>query len=107
MRQGAGKYDRRVTIQQLVTTSDGTGGTTSSWQTFATVWAAIEPLTGGEYFVAQQTTSKVNNKISLRYLDGVKPAMRVLYGTRIYNIEAVMDSEGRRRERQLLCTEVV
>ncbi len=103
----AGNLRHRITIQQLATVSDGTGGTTTTWQTFATVRAAIEPFTGGEYFDSQQTTSKISTRIRLRYLAGVKPAMRVLYGSRVYNIEATINVEEKNQELQLLCTEVV
>ncbi len=103
----AGKLRQQVTIQQLVTAPDGLGGTTTTWQAFATRWAAIEPLTGREYFDSQQTTSKVSTRIRLRYLAGVKPAMRALYGARIYSIEAMINVEEKNRELQLLCTEAV
>ena len=45
----AGQLRHRVTIQQATETTDGFGGVTQAWATFATVWAAVEPLTGREY----------------------------------------------------------
>ncbi len=102
-----GKLRHRVTIQQQAQTRDEYGGVVTTWQTFADRWAAIEPLSGRELFAAQQLANTVSIRVRLRYLAGVTPAMRVLYGTRTFSIQAVINVEERNEELQLLCEEVV
>lgn len=103
----AGTLRHRVTIQQNTPTQDAFGEPIESWSTYATVWAAVEPLTGNERFVpvGAQVQATVSTRIRIRYRDGVTNQMRVLWGSRIYRIEAVLNLEERDREIHLLCEE--
>lgn len=102
-----GKLRHRVTLQELVKTDDGYGGIVETWQDVATVWAAIEPLRGNERYTAQQVQSELSHKVTIRYRAGIKPQMRILYGNRVFDIEAVIDVDERHRWLELLCSEVV
>lgn len=82
----AGRLRHRVTIQQVTRTRDGFGQPVESWSAFATVWAAVEPL---------------------RYLASVLPSMRVLFGSRVFRIEAIKDSAERNVQMELMCVEVL
>lgn len=103
----AGRLRHRVTIQQVTRTRDGFGQPVESWSAFATVWAAVEPLRGREYFAAQQFAAETTHKITLRYLASVLPSMRVLFGSRVFRIEAIKDSAERNVQMELMCVEVL
>lgn len=103
----AGDLRHRVTIQQLVTTYNEYNEPVATWSDIATVWAFVEPLSGREYFAAEQIQARVNTRIVIRYRAGIVPAMRVMWGAKVYNIRAVIDTEGRHEELQLMCEEVV
>ena len=98
---------RKIIIQNVTETRDTMGGIIEAWATYKTAHAAIEPLSGREYFAAAQVNAEETTRIRLRYIEGVTPKMRVLWGTRIYNINAVIDVEEKRRELQLMCKEVI
>lgn len=103
----AGKLRHRVTIQRKVAGSPqkrASGAPDQSWETFATVWAAIEPLRGREFIEANAVQSKAAVRIRTRYLAGVTAAMRVLHGTTVYGIEAPLDVNGRGIELHLMCS---
>jgi SPP1 family predicted phage head-tail adaptor len=100
-------FRHRITLQELVTGQDEAGQPVQEWQDVATVWGAVEPLRGREYFAAQQVQSEVTTRIRIRYRSGVRPDMRVLYDGRLYNINAVIDPEERHMELQLMCKEVL
>lgn len=102
----AGDLRRRVTIQQPVESEDQFRTPAVSWEPYATVWAAVEPLSGREFIEAQNTKSELSVRIRMRYLAGVTPGMRVLYGARIFDIKVVIDLEERHREMHLMCSEV-
>ncbi len=102
-----GKLRHRVTIQQLVNTDDGAGGSIETWQNVATVWAAIEPLRGNERYAAQQVQSTLTHKVTIRYREGIKPQMRLTYKGRIFDIESVIDIEERHHWLELFCSEVI
>jgi len=104
----SGLLRHRVTIQQLVSASpqqDAGGEPDESWSAVATVWGAVEPLRGRELFAAQQVSSEVTGLIRIRYRAGVTPKMRCVFGTRNYDILAVVDPLERHREMQLLVRE--
>ncbi len=103
----AGDLRHKVTIQQKTTTKDTEGIPSETWPDFATVWAAIEPLQGREFFSAQAVNAQVTTRIRIRYRAGITPTMRVSYGTRIFDIQVVIDVEERHRELQLMCQEVI
>ena len=101
----AGRLRHRVTIQQLV--PDPSIGGEDSWHDYATVWAAVEPLRGREYLAAQQEGAEVTGRITIRYIAGLKPTMRIKYGERIYQILSGIDPEERNAELQLMVKEVL
>lgn len=100
-------FRHRITLQELVTGQDEAGQPVREWQDVATVWAAVEPLRGREYWAAAQVQSEVTTRIRIRYRSGIRPDMRVLYGGRVFNVTAVIDPEERHVELQLMCREVV
>lgn len=49
------------------------------WVSYADeVWASIEPLSGREFFAAQQVQADVTHRVRIWYLAGVKSDMRVV-----------------------------
>lgn len=102
----AGDLRHRVTIQQAAETQSGSGAIGQTWSDVAAVWASIEALQGREVFAAQQINAQVSSRITIRYRAGIIPKMRMVFGARTFNIEAVIDPDGRRRELQLLVSEV-
>lgn len=103
----AEKYRHRVHLQSKSATRNSYGEETLSWVTEASVWCSIEPLTGREYFQAQQVQSQVTHKIMLRYYKGLRPDWRILFGTRTFNIVSVINVEERNIEMVLMATEFV
>lgn len=107
----AGKLRQKVTIQTLASASpqqDATGAPDQSWTAHLTdIWAAVEPLTARELLAAQEFHAEVTTRIRIRYRSGITHLMRVVFGTRYYDIKAVIDREEANRELELLCTEGV
>ncbi len=96
----------QIVIQQAGTARDSFGQTVETWGTFATVWAEILPLRGTELFTAQQFQSKITAKVRIHFLRGVSPKMRVLFGSRIFEIHNIINTTERNRELVLMCSEV-
>lgn len=101
-----GKLRHRITLQEYTSSRDSFGAEVETWSDTATVWASIEPLSGREYFAAQQVNAEISTKITLRYRSSVKPTMRVLYEGRVYEILSVINAGERNRELILICKEV-
>lgn len=103
----AGRLNKRVKLQTKTVTQDGYGAALATWADTATVWAAVEPLQGREFWAQQQVQSEVTTRVRIRYRAGVVPAMRVLYGTRVLDILSVIDPKERHEELQLMCRDGV
>lgn len=101
-----GQLRHRITIQQPTETVDQYKRPTTGWADYATVWAAVEPLRGREFLLAQNINTELTIRVRIRYLRGVTPGMRVKYGDRIFDIQSVIDLEERHREMHLMCVEV-
>lgn len=103
----AGKLRHRVTIQSKSATQNSYGEEVITWSTLATVWAAVEPLSGREWLEGRQVTAEVTTRIRIRRRGDVTPEMRVVYGSKTYDIMAVIEIEEQRREEHLMCQEIV
>lgn len=105
----AGLLRQRVIIEQPITVQDSYGQETITWVTYAEVWAAVEPLTGGERYsqADAQLLAEVDTRVRIRYRSGVTHKMRVNWENenRIFQIKAVINLETRDRQIHLLCQE--
>lgn len=98
----------RVTIQRAKEAQNSFGEPVLEWQDVGKVWARVEDLSGREYFAARQVAvAEVTTRVTIRWRDDVKPSMRILAGSRVLDVRSVIDPDGRRRELQLMCREVV
>ena len=102
-----GNLRHRITIQQKMTTTDSEGIPIETWTDFATVWAAVEPTTGKEFWEAQAINQENTVRFRIRYLNGIRPYMQVIYKGRTFRITAIMDAKERHREMQIMGLEVV
>ena len=87
----AGRLRHWVNIKRLEAVKNPTTGVvTQTWETFADVWASVEPVSAREFALADQQQSRVMARILIRYIDGILPSMRVFYRDHIYKIEGVL-----------------
>lgn len=100
----AGRLRHRVRIEQLENLLDSngeaiqdenTGEVARAWVEVATVWAAIEPVSGREFIQSQATQSQITARIVIRFREGINAAMRLVHVRRnmadvIYNIHALL-----------------
>ena len=106
----AGKLRHRVTIEQpSITQNPATGEITEGWSTFAaSVPAAIEPLSARDFIQSAAMQSEITTRITIRYITGLKPNMRIINGTTIYNIRGILPDKNSGREYVTLpCDEVL
>ncbi len=87
----AARLRHTVIIQQTTQTRSTSGAITDSWGTFATVRADIKPLSGREYLESNQVNAEEITRFTIRYLKDITTKMRVLWGTRVYDIRSIMN----------------
>lgn len=75
----------------------------TSWETFATVRASMEPLKGYDKAAAQASWPGSEFQVGMRYLPGLDTTMRILFEGLVYSIVDVDDVDMRHRELVLIC----
>ena len=83
----AGRLRHRVTIEALTLTQDSTTGeVTESWTAFAAnLPAEVAPVSVREFISARQIQAEVTTMILIRFLPGLRPDMRIVHGTKVYD----------------------
>lgn len=104
----AGPLNRQVLIQYLAAGQDEIGQPLQTWTNLITVgdgkvWANIKLLSGVESIKAGAELSVVKASIRIRYRTDVTAGMRVVHGTKVYDIKAVLPDETVRDRLDLTC----
>lgn len=106
-----GKMRHRITFQRFTGSLDDFGdplqADDSRWADVATVWAAIDPISGREFYAAEQSQSEVSHKVRCRYRSGLDTAMRIRFGKRKFGIISIIDWEERHESLLIMCKELV
>jgi len=103
----AGALRHRIAIQENTSTENSRGEKVPGWTTYYQCWASVADLSGREFFEANQSQSQISTEIRMRYKSGITPQMRVVFGSRAFEIVSVANPMGRNKELVLLCTEMV
>lgn len=105
-RRNAGRYRHLITIRQPATTRDDTGAPVGTGATLDTVWAAKEDWRGAETRENGHDIARKTTKFIIRYRADVVAKMQVVHSTDVYDIESVLDFDGKTRELVLECERV-
>lgn len=103
----AGKLRKIIQLWSRNAAQD-TFGQAAAYTQYASVHASIEAMQATEVYKAQQYTSEVSHIVTIRYQTGFTPKSkdRVMYGTRTFDIKAVVNTDERNYEWKLLCLEL-
>lgn len=105
----AGELRHRVTIQQYAPDRDDYGAEVEVWIDIATVWAAIEPVSGAEQYQAQadQLVARRLTQIRIRERDGLDNAkLRIVRNNRTFDVQSVQTDPTLKRQMILTCQEL-
>jgi SPP1 family predicted phage head-tail adaptor len=101
-----GKLRHRIHVQEdLGTTYDADGNVIHNWTTIATVWADVMPLSGREALLAKQINATTTHNIRVRSMPELRQDMRIRFGDRYFDINAIIDDREVQRHQLLTCTE--
>lgn len=94
VRVPAGSKRHRLQVQTYTVTRAPSGQEIKTWSTAATVWAAVEPLTGSEFFSAQTTFGETTTRFLMDYREELvvaAPMRLVDSGGGIWDVKSVVD----------------
>jgi SPP1 family predicted phage head-tail adaptor len=104
-----GRLRNRVTIQYQVTAPDSYNEEIVTWTELDQVWADIRPTSPRERMInsADQLQATVDHTIIIRWRSDITAKQRIVFGSRIFDVEGYADRTGKRHELQLSCREVL
>ena len=86
----------RVELQSAARSQATFGKVATVWSTFATVWARVEPMAGGEALSGDQVQSRASHKITIRYNSTLTTNDRIrLTGWRAVEIHKIINPQER------------
>ena len=103
----AGNLRYFVEIQQNTQSQDSAGALVDSWVSFASVWAAVWPVSAKEHIAGNVEQMTVTHRVKIRFLPGVKANMRILFSSRVFDIVSIINPDERGEQLDLLCKEIV
>lgn len=106
-RMKAGKLKQRIELQVPVISVNDMLEPFQSYITQATVWGAVEPLSGNLLFNAQQANSEVQGRVRIRYRSDIQPTWRIKYGDRYLKIISIINPLDSNQELHLLYKEAL
>ena len=105
--RGFGRLRNRIQLQSSTTAKNAVGEDVKTYATYATVWACVRPLSGRELMLAQQLTSEVSHEVTVRYNGSLTVDDRIVWGTRTFDIAAVINPLEGDEYQVLRCTEAL
>ena len=92
-----GSLNRRLTLEAPVESADGAGGVMRSFETVATLWAEVTPISAARAIEAERAGARVTHRIGIRFADDITTMHRFRDGERIFRLVALRDRDGRKR----------
>lgn len=100
-----GSLRHHITIERPFRSAEAGGTATIVWEAVASVFARIESVGGREIAIADGMAARITHRVLMRYRADVGAQNRFVVGSRILELRAVLDLEGRQRWLQCLCEE--
>jgi head-tail adaptor len=98
----AGRIRNAATIQVNTPSQDTIGGPVDSWATFSDPWwCELVQTKGGEAFRGRAVHASADSVAIGRYLAGVTAQMRLVLGSRTFDVLNVYDHENRHSKLEL------
>ena len=99
----AGRLDRTVTIERVVTTFDEARTAIETWSTLATLRAEVVEAEDSEQPREPGASTTIGLVLRTRFIPTVTPGDRVVFGTGKHEIVGVREI-GRRRGLEIRCS---
>ena len=90
----AADLNQRVNIEQRSGAQDELGQPIETWALVAAVWASVKHQSGLSAIKGDADVSTVKASIRIRYRTGIDAGMRVVCGSEIYDIRAILPNRA-------------
>lgn len=102
-----GELRYRIIFQEYGTITTPNGFDVEDWKDYKTVWSAVYPVKGKEFWSAKSVYVENTVKFICRYNPQINNKMRIKHGQRYFNIIGIIDVDERHKWLQIMAVEVV
>jgi SPP1 family predicted phage head-tail adaptor len=102
-----GSLNRRLTLEAPVESADGAGGVVREFETVATLWAEVMPVSAARAIEAERAGARITHRIGIRFADDITTQHRFRDGEWVFRIVSLRDRDGRKRFLQIEAEEIV
>ncbi len=102
-----GSLNRRLTLEAPVESADGAGGVVRNFETVATLWAEVTPVSAARAIEAERAGARITHRIGIRFADDITTRHRFRDGDRAFRIVSLRDRDGRKRFLAIEAEEIV
>lgn len=92
-----GNLNKKISVMSLDQVSDGGGGYEDKLILIKKFWSNIRPVSGREYWEAQQAQAKISHKVTIRYTNLVNRTHIISFGDRSYDIQYIVNVDEENR----------
>jgi SPP1 family predicted phage head-tail adaptor len=92
-----GSLNRRLTLEAPVESADGAGGVVREFETVATLWVEVMPVSAARAIEAERAGARITHRIGMRFTDDITTRHRFRDGERVFRIVSLRDRDGRKR----------
>lgn len=99
----------QVALQAQTTTQTSSGAPQETWNTILTCFAGVESIHEREDFQTSQFVAQVTHRITVRWPGAsiaIGGPMQIMFGSRIFKVQTVVNVQERNRVLQLYCLEI-
>jgi SPP1 family predicted phage head-tail adaptor len=104
-----GLLRRRAQLQQRRSSTDAEGSPQEDWTTIRRIWCSIQPLAGAPTLTGGQQAVTITHQVTTRYRPDLAAVtghdLRLVEGSRVLDVRAVLDEDERHRKLFLNCEE--
>ena len=102
-----GRLRHLVSIRYRTKSQNEFGEVVENWMQLTKAWAEIKPIKANEYFAAFKEQAEVTHRVVMRYIDGIKPSMRIEAKGRLFEIVGIRNFFEKNEYLEIMCKEVI
>lgn len=102
----AGTLKHQVVFQKKTVSGKGIDRA-GTWAVFCSAWASIRPVSASEIIKSGRKEMNISHRIKIRFRSGISSDMKIVYGSREFDIHSVININEANREIEILAAEVV
>ena len=102
-----GRLRHLISIQYRIKSQNEFGEVVENWMELTKAWAEIKPIKSNEYFAAFKERAEVTHRVVMRYVEGIKPSMRIEAKGRVFEIVGIRNYFERDEYLEIMAKEVI